>query len=205
MNMNHTVIRIATPDNAEEILNIYAPYVEQTAITFEYEVPTLRGFRERITNTLEKYPYLVAVNDGKILGYAYTGAFKDRAAYDWAAETTIYLSADVKHMGLGKKLYQALEGISKAQHITNLNACIAYPEVDDEYLTQNSVQYHEHLGYVMVGKFHKCGYKFERWYNMVWMEKMIGVHPDKPERIIPFSQFSREALASMIDHVNMLA
>lgn len=181
-------IRPATEADAEEILNIYAPYVTDTAITFEYDVPTLEEFTGRIHHTLEKYPYLVAVSDGEIIGYAYAGAFYGRAAYDWSAETTIYIKKDCRHSGVGKLLYQALEDALKAQNIINLYACIGYPEVDDEYLTKNSEQFHEHLGYRLIGEFRKCGYKFGRWYHMVWMEKMIGEHPEKPEPVKRFTK-----------------
>ncbi|MGL4799536.1 MAG: GNAT family N-acetyltransferase [Cellulosilyticaceae bacterium] len=187
-------IRVATLDDAAELLAIYAYYVKETAITFEYEVPTLEAFQERIQNTLKKYPYIVAESDGTLLGYAYAGAFVGRSAYDWAAETTIYLNPHHKKMGLGKKLYDVLETIVKAQNILNLNACIAYPDIEDEHLTKNSVQFHEHLGYLFVGEFHKCGYKFGKWYNMVWMEKLIGVHPPTPSPIIPFPTLSAIAL-----------
>ena len=135
-------------------------------------------FQKRIENTLKRYPYLLAESAGEILGYAYTGPFVGRAAYDWAAETTIYLKTDKKKKGIGRALYEALEKVSRAQNILNLNACIGYPEAEDEYLTGNSVQFHEHMGYRMVGEFHKCGYKFGRWYNMVWRER--------PEEVIPF-------------------
>ena len=184
---NEINIRVATVEDAQQILQIYAPYIEKTAITFEYEVPALEEFRGRIQHTLKKYPYLVAEEAGEILGYAYTGPFKERAAYDWAVETTIYVKEDKKQRGIGKLLYQALEEISKAQNILNMNACIAYPENEDEHLTKNSVQFHEHLGYQMVGTFHQCGYKFETWYHMVWMEKYIGKHKEHPEAFIPFS------------------
>ena len=83
---------------------------------------------------------------------------------------------DRKHEGIGKKLYDVLEQILKEQGILNLYACIAYPETEDEYLTKDSVCFHEHLGYRMIGEFRECGYKFDRWYHMVWMEKMIGEH-----------------------------
>ena len=188
MDTNEIRIRPATEADAEEILNIYAPYVTDTAITFEYDVPTLEEFTGRIRHTLEKYPYLVAVKDGEIIGYAYAGAFYGRAAYDWSAETTIYIKKDCRHSGVGKLLYQALEDALKAQNIINLYACIGYPEVDDEYLTKNSEQFHEHLGYRLIGEFRKCGYKFGRWYHMVWMEKMIGEHPEKPEPVKRFSE-----------------
>lgn len=187
-------IRVATIDDAKEILDIYAPYVENTAITFEYDVPSLEEFEERIKNTLKKYPYIVIESKGEILGYAYTGAFGKREAYDWGVETSIYIKENKGKMGLGKKLYKALEDISKAQNILNLYACIAYPEVEDEYLTKNSVDFHQYLGYKIVGEFNKCGYKFGKWYNMVWMEKNIGNHEPNPLPIIHFPNLNAEVL-----------
>ena len=169
-------IRTATEKDAEALLEIYEPYVRETAITFEYEVPSVAEFRSRIRNTLLKYPYLVAEQNGEILGYAYAGPFHDRPAYDWAVETSIYVDCDRKHMGIGKKLHNALEEELKERGFLNMNACIAYPETKDEHLDKNSAEFHAHLGYRMVGEFHKCGYKFNRWYNMVWMEKLIGEH-----------------------------
>ena len=181
-------IRPAKPEDAEKLLAIYAPYVEQTAITFEYEVPTVEEFRERIHNTLKKYPYLVAEQGGEPVGYAYVGPFHDRPAYDWAVETSIYVSELQKGEGIGKALYKALEGQLSRQHILNLNACIAYPETEDEHLNKDSVRFHTHLGYRMVGEFYQCGYKFDRWYNMVWMEKHIGTHSSNPAKMIWFSE-----------------
>ena len=170
------MIRVAKREDAEELLKIYSYYVENTAITFEYDVPSVEEFSDRISNTLKKYPYLVLEEEGKILGYTYAGKFKSRAAYDRVVETTIYMDKNLKHKGMGKKLYKALEQALKLQKITNLYACIAYPKEEDEYLTKNSVEYHQHLGYRMVGEFYNCGYKFGRWYNMVWMEHIIGEH-----------------------------
>ena len=120
-----------------------------------------------------------------MLGYAYAGAFKERAAYDWSVETTIYLRQDQR----GRALYQALERCLAAQHIQNLNACIADPAQEgDPYLTGASAAFHARLGYQLVGRFHKCGYKFGRWYDMVWMEKILGAHPERPPEVIPFSE-----------------
>lgn len=186
------MIRIATEDDAERLLEIYAYYVEHTAITFEYEVPSVQEFRERIRRTLGKYPYLVSEQDGTIMGYAYAGAFKERSAYAWAVETTIYIAKDVRKKGFGKELYQALEEALALQNIINLNACIGCPIIEDEYLTRNSVQYHEHMGYRLVGEFYKCGYKFGRWYNMVWMEKCIADHPDRPLPVKVFDEVREE-------------
>lgn len=190
-------IQIAAIADADEILQIYAPYVKKTAITFEYDVPSLEVFRTRMENTLKKYPYIVAEKDGEILGYAYTGAFVGRAAYDWSAEVTIYVRENKRKIGIGRKLYNAIEEISKAQNITNLNACIGCPETEDEYLTKNSVKFHAHLGYDMIGEFHKCGYKFGRWYNMVWMEKIIGAHSAVPDPVVCFPDLSMETLRNI--------
>lgn len=174
--MENIIIRTATVEDAEEILNIYAYYVKNTAITFEYDVPSLEEFRRRIEKTLQKYPYLVILEQGNIVGYAYAGAFKERAAYDWSVEMTVYIARDAKRLGLGRKIYEELERQLKEMGILNLYACIGDPIVEDEYLTKDSEKFHQHLGYRKVGEFHKCGYKFGRWYNMIWMEKLIGEH-----------------------------
>ena len=177
MNTNTFItIRTATLSDAQALLNIYSPYVEHTAITFEYDVPSVEEFASRIKNTLQKYPYLVAEKNGRLLGYAYASPFHERPAYDWAVETSIYMDQNIKHQGIGRRLHDALEDALRSQGILNMNACIAYPPEEDEYLDKNSVEFHTHMGYRLVGEFYKCGYKFHRWYNMVWMEKMIGNH-----------------------------
>jgi len=95
-------IRLATENDAEEILGVYAPYVTDTAITFKYDIPEISDFEKRIKHTLTKYPYLVALQENRIVGYAYASAFKDRAAYDWSVEVTVYVSQDCKAKGIGK-------------------------------------------------------------------------------------------------------
>ena len=166
--------------------------MRNTAITFEYEVPTVEEFRSRIRRTLSRYPYLVAEQAGRIVGYAYAGPFKERRAYDWAVETTVYVARDAKGRGYGRALYEALEKALALQHIINLNACIGYPAVEDAYLTRNSAQYHAHMGYRLVGQFHRCGYKFGRWYDMVWMEKCLSAHPEEPLPVVPFGAVREE-------------
>ena len=178
--MGVLTIRTAVRQDAEALLQIYAPYVKNTAITFEYDVPSVEEFAGRIGKVLKRYPYLVAEVNGEPLGYAYAGPFKERAAYDWAVETTVYVREDMKKSGIGRALYTALEKALSAQGILNLNACIAFPETEDEYLTRDSVKFHEKMGFNEVGRFHKCGCKFGRWYDMVWMEKLIGNHVENP-------------------------
>ena len=190
--IDNVKFRIATPEDSEELLKIYKPYVENTAITFEYEVPSIDEFSKRIENTLKLYPYIVAINENKIIGYAYASAFHPRVAYSWSAETSIYLKKDCRGNGLGKKLYLLLEDILKKQNILNLNACIAYTQKEDSHLTNASVSFHKHLGYTLVGHFTKCGYKFNTWYDMVWMEKLIGLHQTETNPIIPFYQIKDE-------------
>ena len=107
--------------------------------------------------------------------------YRPPATLDWAAELTIYLDHDARHGGLGRTLYEALADRLKGMGVLNLYARIGYPQKEDEYLTKNSAQFHAHLGFTLAGTFHNCGYKFGRWYDMVWMEKIIGEHrPDQP-------------------------
>ena len=287
--MGERTFRVARPEDAEALLAIYAPYVEETAITFEYEVPSVEAFRARIAHTLATYPYIVAVEeqeanagtghvdgasvscidraeanadtahvDGasvssapasgagagdvtgthrtseRIIGYAYVGRLHERAAYDWSVETSIYVDRRARKHGLGRQLYERLEAILRAMNIISVNACIAYPGTmntvaaadrlqdahigigdpntadrtrkdlregsadsgvdigEDPYLNTNSPDFHAHLGYQLVGHFHACAYKFDRWYDMIWMEKWIAPHPPKPEAMIPFPELPEE-------------
>jgi L-amino acid N-acyltransferase YncA/dienelactone hydrolase len=176
-------IRDVRLEDATRLLEIYSYYVTETAITFEYDVPSVEEFTDRIKNISAKYPYIVLEDEGVIYGYSYAGTFKARAAYDKSCELTIYLDKDCKKKGYGRALYEALEKRLSEKGIVNLYACIGYPVVEDEYLNRNSEQFHAHLGFSKIGTFYKCGYKFGRWYNMIWMEKLIGNHGLKSERI----------------------
>lgn len=174
--MKSIVIRTATVSDAPAILDIYGYYVANTAISMEYDVPSLVEFKNRIQNTLENYPYLVAEKDGKIIGYAYAGKFHPRAAFYRSAEVSIYIYKDALKQGLGRRLYEEIESMLKAQGVLNLYASIAYADVEDEYLTNNSAQFHEYMGYKKVAQFNNCCTKFGRWYHLIWMEKFLGEH-----------------------------
>lgn len=174
-------IRIASPEDAPALVEIYAPYVQDTAITFEYEVPTAEEFSDRILHTLKKYPYLVAVEEDCILGYAYASAFKARAAYSWSVETSLYVRQDLRHQGLGSALHNALEEQLRRQHVCNLCACITYPNPD-------SITFHEHHGYRLTAHFHCSGFKLGAWHDIVWMERELCPHTIPPLPFIPFSQ-----------------
>lgn len=184
---DRVTIRAAEAEDAEKLLEIYAPYVKKTAISFEYEVPSVEEFAGRIKKTLQRYPYLVATVEGEIAGYAYAGAFHARAAYQWCAEASIYVKEGLRGHGIGRKLYEALEEELRDMGILNLNACIAHPVKEDEYLTQASERFHERMGFSKVAEFHRCGYKFQRWYDIVWMEKLLGEHKEMPMPVRCFS------------------
>ena len=174
-------IRTATPEDAARLVAIYAPYVEQTPITFEYVVPSVEEFAERIRHTLTRYPYLVAEQDGEPVGYAYASAFKGRAAYDWSVETSIYVSKDLRSSGVGSLLYKKLEEYLTAQHVCNVCACITYPNPP-------SIAFHEKHGYETVAHFHASGYKQDKWHDMIWMEKTLCPHTIPPKPFIPFPE-----------------
>ena len=194
MKQNNLSIRSVTVDDAAALLDIYRYYVEHTAVSFEYDVPTVEEFRGRIVHTIETYPYLAAVRDGTIIGYAYAHPFVGRAAYDWSAELTVYIDRDCRHAGAGRALYEALEQALRQMGVLNLYACIGHTEIDDPYLTNNSEQFHAHMGFATVGMFRKCGYKFGHWYDMIWMEKIIGIHGENQPALTPYPAI-REVLS----------
>lgn len=177
--MKEIIIRMATPADAAELVAVYAPYVEKTEITFEYTVPSVAEFAWRIECLCKRYPYLVAELDGEIVGYAYASAFKERAAYDWAVETSIYVKEGMHGKGIGKRLYTQLEAYLKLQNVTNTNACITYPN-------PQSIAFHERFGYKTVAHFTACGYKNGKWCDMIWMEKHIASHTVPCPQFVPF-------------------
>ena len=166
-------IRSATVNDADQLRGIYGPYVENTAVSFEYDTPSTEEFQNRIETTLKRYPYLVAEEDGIIYGYTYAGPLKGRPGYDHSVELSIYVSPAAKGRGCGRMLYEAIEAELAAMGYLNLYACVAYPVREDEYLTKNSAEFHAHLGFVKVAEFHRCAHKFGRWYDVIWMEKII--------------------------------
>ena len=204
MGSRTVILRAATPADAPALLAIYAPYVERTAITFEYEPPALDEFRARVAHTLERYPYVVAEiperaagsssPSTRIVGYAYASPFKERPAYDWAIETSIYVDADCRRCGVGRALHDALEACLHAQGILNMEACIAMPpnDVDEPHLTCDSARFHERLGYRLAGRFMQCGLKFNTWYDMIWMEKLIAPHAAQAPRPRLFPELTPE-------------
>ena len=188
------MIRIARPEDAPALREIYAPYVKNTARTFEYDVPTVEEFRGRIENTLKKYPYFVCERNGEIIGYTYASMYRVRAAYIYDAEPSIYVKEEARGVGAGRELYEALENALSLQHVVNVYASVASIDVEDEYLTHSSLRFHEHLGYTKVGTFKNCGHKFGRWYDMTWMSKSIRKHTADPAPWRTFPEIRAELL-----------
>lgn len=178
---DNITIRPARGADAAALARIYAHYVEKTAITFEYTAPDMAEMERRRQEISQHYPYLVAETDDKVIGYAYAHAFYGREAYAWSVESSIYVDVNARKRGIGRKLYETLEKTLKSMGILNINACIAVPRDEkDPYVTNGSLNFHQCLGYTLVGRFHNSGYKFDRWYDVVWMEKMIGPHTIHP-------------------------
>lgn len=167
------VIRNVTFEDVDSLLGIYSYYVENTAISFETVTPSKEEFTNRIIKYTKQYPYIVAVEDGSIVGYAYAGALKERQAYNHYVETTVYVDKEHRQKGIGKALYEHLEIELSSIGITNIYACVAVCDEEDEYLTNNSWRFHEHMGYKLVGRFHSCGHKFGNSYDIAWLEKIV--------------------------------
>ena len=162
------MIRIATESDIPAMLEIYGPYVENTAWSFEYDVPCRREFMQRFYTFTAQFPWLVWEEDGRVLGYAYGSPPFERAAYRWCAEPSIYLHPDARGRGIGKKLYTALEWILKAQGYQILYALITQENAA-------SIRFHEKMGYAQLAVLPDCGFKHGAWHSLVWMEKRLKI------------------------------
>lgn len=181
-----TIIRNAAPGDAARMLEIYSHYVENTAVSFEYETPSLETFLGRIEAVQRRFPWLVLECSGTIMGYAYAAPAHPRAAYGWCCETTIYLDHKARRKGFGRLLYSTLEAALRRMGIQNLYALVAWPERPDPCLTTDSALFHERMGYRRAGCQRLCGYKFGRWYDMLYFEKVIGGHETPVDPVVPF-------------------
>ena len=192
--MKNLTFRFATTPDAEALVVIYAPYILNTAITYEYEIPSVAEFARRIETYSAKYPYLVAELNGTPVGYAYACPLGSRPAFDWSAEAAIYIREDCKGMGVGKALYEKLEEILKAMGIRTMTAAVAPVGHEDPYLTNASLAFHLRMGFVPVGTFHHAGCKFGRWYDLTWLEKEIGEYEGDPPHPKTIHEVMGEAL-----------
>ena len=161
------MIRIATETDIQQILDIYAPYIEHTTVTFEYNIPTEEAFLTRFRQITAQFPWLVWEEDGKILGYAYGSAPFHRDAYRWCAEDSVYLLPEAQGRGIGTKLCLALEKVLIYQGYQRIYALITAEN-------QASVSFHEKLGYTLRATLPDAGFKFGRWIGVIWMDKPLN-------------------------------
>lgn len=161
-------IRTARSEDAAALAAIYAPFVTDTVVSFEFDAPSVEEFQRRIEATSTAFAYVVAevVESGEIAGYAYYGTLRSRPAYQWAAETSIYLSPAHQGRGLGSVLVEAIERLMAAQGIALSVACITSDNT-------GSIAFHERLGYEHCGEFCNCAFKLGRWLSVTWMEKQL--------------------------------
>jgi phosphinothricin acetyltransferase len=167
-------VRTATIDDAEEMLDLYRPYVSETAISFEVEVPSLDEFRRRVSAGQGAFPWLAYEADSKIMGYAYAGAFRSRPAYSWSVESTVYVRRGAERQRIGSELYRLLLELLKDQGVANVMAGITLPNEASERL-------HERFGFVRVARFTDAGFKLDRWWDVgFWQLQLDRPHAPRP-------------------------
>jgi phosphinothricin acetyltransferase len=164
------LIRPATPADAASLLEIYRPYVEGTAVSFETELPSVETFAARIDKALQGWAWLVAEVDGQCVGYAYGGAHRERAAYRWSTETSAYIRAGWQGKGLGRMLYQALFERLAERGCCNALAVVVVPN-------DASVALHRAVGFETVGVFKRGGHKFGAWHDVMWLQRVLRDFP----------------------------
>jgi phosphinothricin acetyltransferase len=190
--MGENIIRLVRETDTVEILKIYEPYIKDTAITFECEVPSVEEFRNRIQDISIDYPYLVCLIDGNIVGYAYADRQMERAAYQWNAELSVYIDKSYLRFGIGKALYTCLIEILKLQNVQNVYGGVTAPNPNSEKL-------HEYFGFQKLGTYHNTGYKCEAWHDVMWFEKSIGEHELEPKSFLSIKEIDEIVIEGIMD------
>jgi L-amino acid N-acyltransferase YncA len=185
-------IRLANEKDAEGILAIYAPYIQNTSYTFETEVPTIDSFAQRINTYLINWPWLVCETDGKIAGYAYATRYRERVAYQWCTESSVYIHDDYQRSGIARVLYTALFEILKKQGFCNVYAVINLPN-------DKSVKFHESCGFQYFATYEKVGYKLGRWKDVGWWRLSINEYTNEPAAPIKFSEMDKSFLPALFN------
>lgn len=168
------LIRPVVSADVSDILEIYAPYIKDTAITFETEVPTLEEFTKRIESIKTEYPYLVCEFGDKIIGYAYVSRHRARSAYKYSVDVSVYVDLNYQHMGAGKALYTALFEQLKSYDFYTAYASITMPN-------EKSTGLHKAFGFYEIGTYHNVGYKNGKWLDVAWFEKQLKKY-DTPKK-----------------------
>ena len=185
------MIRVAKPADAAAILDIYAPYIRDASITFETEVPSVTDFESRIQLYLENYPWLVYEKNGRIAGYAYSSKYRERVAYQWSIECSVYVHDDHHRSGIASALYTRLFSILKGQGFTTIYAVINLPN-------EPSVALHENMGFKYFATYEKAGYKLGKWKNVGWWQLQLNEYLQEPAAPIKFSAMSHETVEGLL-------
>ncbi len=174
------MIRLATAGDAPAILEIYAPFIRDTSITFETEVPSIAEFSARINSYLENWPWLLFDTGGSIAGYAYASRYRERTAYQWSVECSVYIHPNHLRAGIASRLYKCLFAILKAQGFTTVYAVINLPN-------DQSVALHEKLGFRYFATYEKVGFKLGQWKNVGWWQLQLNEYVMDPSPPVKFS------------------
>ena len=181
------MIRLATPDDAAPIAAIYAPAVTDGVISFELEPPDAEEMARRIVKTLARTPWLACERDGRVLGYAYASAHRERAAYRWSVDVSAYVRADVRRAGVARALYASLFAVLARQGFRNAYAGVALPN-------DASVGLHRAVGFTPVGVYRGVGYKLGAWHDVAWFERPLAPRVAEPPEPVPLSALDAEVL-----------
>lgn len=189
-------VRAAAPEDAEQLLEIYTPFVisedsSLSNVSFELAAPDVEEFRQRIQDISKQFPYLVGEVNGQILGYVYCHPYRERLAYQWAVEVTIYLAPAGQGKGLGRLLYETMEKLLCLQGVTMAYSCITVGN-------DHSIKMHEALGYRLIGTFTNSGYKNGQWLDTVWLEKQLQPCPDQAYNIKSWRELDPDAVAAVL-------
>ncbi len=185
------MLRFAVPGDAGALLAIYAQYID-TSITFEYTLPPEAEFRARIESISQKYPYLVHETDGVIDGYAYAHPYRERAAYQWGAELSVYVNRDAHGRGIGTRLYAALMELLKLQGVRAVYGVVTQPN-------EKSGRLHTSLGFTPAGTVHRAGFKAGRWHDVTTYEKLLTEGDDPPAPLADIGSVDCAAAARCLE------
>ena len=185
------IIRVATKDDAAGMLAIYSPFILNSGITQETEVPSVDDFQKRIISNLEERPWLVCEVDGQVAGYAYAGKHRERKGYQWCTEPSVYISEKYFGLGVAEALYTALFDILKLQGYVNAYAVITLPN-------ERSIAFHKKFGFEYLTTYKKIGYKLGQWHDVGWMQYEVNLHKEGPADPIKFSEIDILVINSIL-------
>jgi len=184
-------IRVATRGDAAGMLEIYAPFILNSGITQETEVPSVEDFQQRIISNLEERPWLVCEINKQVAGYAYAGKHRDRKGYQWCTEPSVYISEKYFGFGIANALYTALFDILKIQGYVNAYAVITLPN-------DRSITFHKKFGFDYLTTYKKIGYKLGQWHDVGWMQYEVNPHKEDPADPIKFPQIDKAIVDSIL-------